>query len=274
MTRVDSSENRGFLAEEGDFQACIATMPDASWQAEFQPVLHAVRDCLRQDAAPLLHSLYVYGSVAAGRAIPGKSDLDLCLILHRPPTDKDSEQIEKIRQELAGAYPIVSKIDFDIGSLDDLAAPETSMAWRYWIKHHCRCLAGPDLAADIAPFRPSRALAIAINGDFERVLGNYLQALAQPQSPATVRRLIREASRKLIRSTNVLRPATAITWPSSLDGHVDFFLLQFPGQEEKMRYFLAQAVEPDAGVGEFVARLKAFSGWMLGEVQAMYRVNG
>ncbi|WP_415834787.1 hypothetical protein [Kerstersia similis] len=144
------------------------------------------------------------------------------------------------------------------------------MAWRYWIKHHCRCLSGPDLAADIAPFRPSRTLAIAINGDFER---NYLQALAQPQTFINVRRLIREASRKLIRSGNMLRPETASAWPSSLEDHVHLFLRQYPEQAEQMCYFLAQTIEPDAEQTEFVASLSAFLAWMQGELRVFSRAS-
>lgn len=110
--------------------------------------------------------------------------------------------IEAVRLQVESAHTVVSKIDFDIGLLSEISSADPSMAWRYWLRHHCRCVAGEDLAEGILLFRPSRTLALAANGDFEQVLRKYRNALLSAQSQEAALRLIREASRKLIRSTN------------------------------------------------------------------------
>jgi len=58
-------------------------------QGAFLPVLEDVRLRLGDDAVPSVHSVYVYGSVATGLAVPGHSDLDLSLILDRTPSSSE-----------------------------------------------------------------------------------------------------------------------------------------------------------------------------------------
>ena len=105
----------------------------------------------------LLDGIYLYGSVARGSAKPGVSDLDVTLVLHQPPDAAALATLEALRLALAARHPEVVKIDFDIGSRQQVLDPQHLYSWGYWLKHHCRCLWGTDLAAHFDPFRPSRA---------------------------------------------------------------------------------------------------------------------
>jgi uncharacterized protein len=240
----------------------IKTLGAVPWQPEIWPVVDALRQRLASEAAGVLHSLYVYGSVAAGTAVAGRSDLDLSLILRRQASVEDHALLEKIRQESAAATAVVTKIDFDIGCLSDVEAPETGMAWRFWLRHHCRCIWGVNLAEGIAPFAASRALALAVNGDFAQVLGGYSAALAgQPPGPEADR-LIREAARKLLRATNILRHDSEEDWPASLEDHAVRIARKFPTLGGEVAYFLEQAQRPNAQAALFVARMQAFVTWM------------
>ncbi|MCX8996536.1 nucleotidyltransferase domain-containing protein [Rhizobiaceae bacterium BDR2-2] len=245
-----------------DADGLIGTVGEAPYQDEFCPVLKAVRFRLVGDAGSLVHSIYVYGSVAAGCAIPGRSDLDLSLILNTPPSMNERALLERIRQETESDHPVVSKIDFDIGSLGDFASPDAGMAWRYWLKHHCRCIEGEDLASGIVPFAPSKALALAVNDDFSTVLGQYVTLLREEPPARTSQRLVREASRKVVRATNILRLETDRDWPATLEDHAERFCRLFPEQAREMRYFLEQAHEPVAEPADFTRRLRLFKAWM------------
>lgn len=224
-----------------DRQGLIRVVGDLPFQEEYLPLLEDIRDLLSPAAFPLVHSVYVYGSVATGLAVPGRSDLDLSLILRGPPSERDSCCIEGVRRKIEAAHPVVSKVDFDIGLLDEVSSADARMAWRYWLKHHCRCIVGKNLAEGVPPFRPSRTLALAVNEDFEHVLGKYLNALAAAQSGAVADRLMREASRKLIRSTNVLRNEADPDWPETLEEHVARFQRLFPAHGGELQYFFEQA---------------------------------
>lgn len=249
-----------------DLNGMITVLDSKLVQEQYEPLLEAVRSRLDPKSFTLVHSVYVYGSVASGRAVAGRSDLDLSLVLRDPPSSVDSSLVEGIRQEIESTHPIVTKVDFDVGVLCDVLSTENGLAWQYWLKHHCRCIAGRDLAGDFPLFRPSRKLALAINGDFEKVLQRY-QKLLSTEQPADFGRFIREASRKLIRSTNVLRSETGINWPETLEEHVTLLLRNYPERGDDMRYFLEQALKPDEDPKRFATRLGMFSEWMADEVR-------
>lgn len=87
---------------------------------------------------------------------------------------------------------------------------------------------GNDLTKRFDRFKPSRDIAIAVNGDFESVLTRYADLIDQATTPTQSLRLQREASRKLIRSTQVLRSEQDLMWPQTLEEHVELFVQHYP----------------------------------------------
>ncbi|WP_138468987.1 nucleotidyltransferase domain-containing protein [Poseidonocella sp. HB161398] len=245
----------------------ITAVGNRPFQEAFRPLLEEVCARLSPAAEPLIHSLHVYGSVAEARAVPGRSDLDLSLIFGAAPSAAGRRRLEALRRQIEAAHPVASKVDFDIGTLAELRSAEQGLAWRYWLRHHCRCLCGPDPAEDIPLFRPSRALALAVKGDFERVLGGYRSALEAAPPGAPARRLMREAARKLIRSTNVLRREDDRDWPDTLEDHAEKLARRHPGQGAALRAFLREARDPGDDPADFAERLGAFTAWMAQELQ-------
>ncbi|WP_448651510.1 nucleotidyltransferase domain-containing protein [Pseudomonas fluorescens] len=247
-----------------DANGCVLTVGDAPLQPEFQPLLTDVCTTLAQ-AGLGLHSLYLYGSVARGDAIPGESDLDLTLVLSEPPDSHVLEPLEQLRQALEQRHSTVTKIDFDIGHCAEVLAPEHHNRWGFWLKHHCRCVWGDDLSLRFEPFRPSREIALALNGDFEPVLAAYLTRIEQAGTEQQRHRLQREAARKLIRATHILRAADAAGWPHSLEEHVALFVQHYPTMRVQIAYFLFEARNPSAEREAFATRLQAFVSWMVSQ---------
>ena len=163
-----------------DADGYILTVSNVEMQSQFQDLLVDVCMTLTR-SEPLLDGIYLYGSVARGDAVPGVSDLDLTLVLHSPPTSQDLEVLESKRRTLESRHTEVIKIDFDIGSRSEVLAADNRLSWGYWLKHHCRCLWGNDLTKHFDRLKPSRDIAIAVNGDFESVLTRYA-----PQSRAAL----------------------------------------------------------------------------------------
>ncbi|HHQ2641369.1 TPA: nucleotidyltransferase domain-containing protein, partial [Pseudomonas aeruginosa] len=152
-------------------------------------------------------------------------------------------------------------IDFDIGHLDQARDPANRDSWGYWLKHRCRCLWGEDLASALPPLRPAKAIALALNGDYAQVLEDYARRLESASSEEE-RRLQREAAKKLIRSSDILRGETESVWPETLEHYLALFRARHPGQAPALEYFkvvLDGQVEDPAA---FIERLRAFSAWM------------
>lgn len=247
-----------------DADGFILPAPNAHPQPEFQALLADACGALMQ-VEPLLDGIYLYGSVARGDARPGVSDLDLTLVLRHPATAEQSTTLECIRLALHKRHPEVTKVDFDIGLRSQVLAPENAFSWGYWLKHHCRCLWGDDLGKHFERFKPSREIALAVNGDFEAVLTRYATLVDQATTPAESQRLRREASRKLIRSTQVLRAKDAPGWPQTLEEHVDLFLQRYPSMASRIAFFMSQAKGQGTQPVDFSTRLRSFLGWMVSQ---------
>lgn len=242
--------------------AFLPPAPCAPLQTVFAPLLRDACASLAAQAGDFLDGIYVYGSVARGDATPGVSDLDLTLVLRLPPTPRLGNMLEAVRLALQARHDTVLKVDFDIGHRSQVLAPENLYSWGYWLKHQCRCLWGDDLAPRFAPFAPSRAIALAVNGDFAQVLASYAQRLDAERDPAVIVRLQREASRKLIRSCNLLRQDGDSGWPASLDEHAAQLLRSHPAMQAQIAYFLAQARPGAVPASGFAAALRAMTDWL------------
>lgn len=230
-------------------------------QPEFQSLLADVCATLSQ-AAFGLHGIYLYGSVARGQAEIGVCDLDLSLILNEPPDESVLERLETARIALEQRHPQVTKVDFDIGHRAQVLALENRNSWGFWLKHHCRCVWGEDLAQHFEPFRPSRAIALAVNGDFEQALTAYLVRIEQASAEHARHRLQREASRALIRATHTLCADDEPMWPQTLEEYVALFVQQYPSMRVQIAYFLFEARNPSAECEAYSTRLRAFLSWM------------
>lgn len=247
-----------------DAEGFILTLPEASVQSEFQPLLEEACTALSQEALGV-EGIYLYGSVARGEAIPGVSDLDLTLVLREAPTSQVLERLEVIRRDLERRHSQVTKVDFDIGSRGEVMAAENRNSWGFWLKHHCRCVWGEDLALHVERFRPSVEIALAMNGDFEKVLTDYLTRIASADTELERLRWQREASRKLIRATHVFRSQDTATWPQTLEEHVALFVQEHPTMMIHVAFFLFEARNPSADGEKFSARLQAFLSWMVSQ---------
>lgn len=243
----------------------IEPFPSRPLQAAFVALVADALTDLQQMLGPLLHSVYLYGSVARATATIGVSDLDLTLVLTRALAADEAALLEQQRLALQAHHPEVCKVDFDIGVLANVRHPANLYSWGYWFKHECRCIHGEDLGLQFAAFAPSAAVARAVNGDYVQVLQAYIAGIAAAQDRVTLRRLQKEAARKLVRATNVLRPAEGGYWPRSLEDYARYFSERFPDMAERAAFFLEQAKAPEISAELFNAELDAFIAWMQGQ---------
>ncbi|MGP2969554.1 nucleotidyltransferase domain-containing protein [Serratia marcescens] len=245
--------------------ALIPTVTAFPLQQAFIPLLEALTAELPRQFPALIHSIYLYGSVARGEAIPGVSDLDITLLLIKPADSEVLQRLEAWRQAFQLEQRIVSKVDFDIGSVDEALVPEHCHSWGFWLKHHCRCLWGEDVSAAFPLFRPDRRIALAVNADLRPVLARYREQLLQARTVSDERRLKREAARKMIRATNMLRAEDSAFWPTTLTDYAEQLLARYPAQQADMAFLLAHAVG-EANDAAFADRMMDFLAWMEGQL--------
>lgn len=231
-------------------------------QPEYSHLIANVISILNDDFPDRIHSLYVYGSVAEGKAKPGISDLDITVVF---TSDVDPITVKKLditRLKIERSNSIASKIDFDCASLEQVLNADNHQSWGYWLKHHCTCVFGEDLSRRFELFRPSRSIAIAVNGDFIPVLEKYIEQLRSETDIKKQQQLQRAAARKVIRATNILRNEYDKDWPSTLQEHCEKIRHQYPTLAKDIDYLLIMGISPCGETSYFIEKIEHFMRWL------------
>ncbi len=143
--------------------------------SEFEPVLQAVVE--QVDAG----SLYLYGSVATGRARPGLSDLDLLSV---------GFEGEAVAGEMSRRFAkLVRGVEISGLSAGDLIGErDEAYGNRVFLRHYCVHLAGPDLAEAWPSFPADARAARGFNGD----IAAHLAAWRRSEIDGLARRMARK----------------------------------------------------------------------------------
>ncbi|WP_040160631.1 nucleotidyltransferase domain-containing protein [Nigerium massiliense] len=175
--------------ERLDSAGFIETGVDARQvQACFQPILDAIGDSVDDDVA-----VYVYGSVATGRARVGHSDVDVVAL------GMDPTHARLLGRELSSEYAAVTReVAIGAWSPDDLTDGDAGYGNRIFLKHYCAWLSGPDPAASLPRFRGDARAARGFNGDFAAVVTRWSAAVGSlsDDRPDEIAALARRIGRK------------------------------------------------------------------------------
>src|ERR1044072_7031232 len=135
---------------------------------EYQDVIDASVTALKAALPDVTHSVYVYGSVARGNAVRGKSDLDLLVIFKRKLTQQEQDKLNNLQKELSGQHKALVR---EVGiadatcTYDEMLDPENKYGWGAYLKILCVCVDGEDLTKRFEKFKGSPDIAIGFNGD-------------------------------------------------------------------------------------------------------------
>lgn len=135
----------------------------------FKPVLDEALLALEHELGSNLHSIYLYGSVGRGSAVPGKSDLDLSVIVSSALSEEKCLRLHEIEERICLKHKVITKLEFDLGTIDE-AMVLNEFAWQFWLKHLCCCIWGEDLSLEIPFYKPSLKVGLEMNKDLEKRL--------------------------------------------------------------------------------------------------------
>ena len=215
----------------------------------YRPVID---DCVATlTAFPELDGLYLYGSVATGRARPPRSDLDL-LALWTSTVDASAA----VAAVSARHADVVREIGLAQAQVDSLAAE----ADRCFLKHYCVPLAGRDRRADLPPCRPSRALADGFNDDLPALVGRLKSAVDGAATPADRLVAVRKAARRLLLAVATVESVSHGTWSTDRATGAALLDRHHPEWSEMARRALAWSA--GGGPADGAAELFALGEWL------------
>lgn len=144
-----------------------------------------------------IHSIYMCGSIPKGTAKPFKSDADFTIVCVNPK-DIDYERLSNIKDRLLEEYPIVTKIDTIICSIDDVLSK--SNEWGFWVKIICVCIYGDDVGEKVPPIIISPEFILDLNTETKEEVDRVRRSLSTASDHTMKTRYIKGYSKRLIRA--------------------------------------------------------------------------
>ncbi len=167
-------------------------------QSEYKDFVDKYIDCILTEFKGKIHSIYMCGSIPKGTAIPFKSDADFTIVCVNPK-DIDYERLSTIKGRLLEEYPILTKIDTIICSIDDILSKPNE--WGFWVKIICVCVYGHDVGEKVPPIIISPEFILDLNTETKEEVDRVRRDLLSNASNSTLKtRYIKGYSKRLIRA--------------------------------------------------------------------------
>ncbi len=261
-------------SEQGnvDFEGWVVPLEAAAISPAFVPIVDDAVAAVTAVLSGSLHSLYLYGSVPRGTARVAVSDLDMLACLSAAPMPGDHAVLANVARDLSKRYAgVVREVGIGVTHVADVVTDPNGLG--FFLKVLCICVHGQDLRRGLPRFRPTPAVALALNGDVDEVLSGYERRLEDALTEENHRRLVGAACRKIIRSAFGMVMARSRSWTPDREEAAQVFLHYFPEWSGEMQQTLQWASGAPASRDEALALLHGFGVWVRENFEAEARVT-
>jgi predicted nucleotidyltransferase len=231
-----------------------------------QAILNNVKEELFQRFSKKLHSIYVYGSVATGKAKPDISDLDVLIVFKKKLTIAEKMDLKSIQNNLTTEY-----INFfrDIGlesiDLSYLLNKKHRFGYPCFIKHLCVFFWGKNLQERLPKFKPDINVADEFNGDLEKHIKNVKDTLKKTANKPEHVLLMKGIMKKIIRTAFSLVMPRDNSWTTDLKIMSKAFIKYYPEHCDQVITALRWTKSPPQERKLFFKFMDDFGGWLIGE---------
>jgi predicted nucleotidyltransferase len=234
----------------------------------YLPVVDGLIACCRRALGARFHSLYLYGSVATGVAVPGRSDLDALALLSAEPRPEHRRRLRSTTEALALEHPFVTEVGVILFSADAILSPPERYDMGFFLRCLCACVHGEDLGPRLPEYRPTLELAAGTNGNVGAVLAAARARLAEAGAAGEVQAVCRGVSRKIVRTGFTLVMPRERVWTNSLPESCRLFVKHYPDRAEQMHEALRLALAPIANRDTVARMIDHLGAWLTQEYSA------
>jgi uncharacterized protein len=226
--------------------------------ADFKPLLQETIRLLKAHFEDL-HSVYLYGSIARGEAIPYRSDLDISVIFENPVTEAYTQTLKTLAQQLAQKHVVITKVDFDPGGLTEVLDKQEFYRWHFWLRHCCCCIWGSDLGLKFPRQKPHPAIAAEFAKDLQKQLNDTRAAL----SPENVILKGRSIAKKLIRTAYGRIAPQDNSWHQKIEDCAEAVLRHDPTQQTFIEAALTRVDSQTSSMEQVTELMNSYGQWLL-----------
>lgn len=236
----------------------------------FRPIVEHVLNLIIQEVDALLDGVYLYGSVATGRAVEGTSDLDIILVFLAPPELAVKKKIEHLGLCLSNQYEKQLRgVGLEMTDVTDVCSEKERFGGMCFLKHLCICIYGNDLTKDIPAFRPSADIAKAFNGDLGQSLPGWKKKIEEAASDGELEKVARSFAKKIVRAGFSLVMPRAGAWTSDLNTAAEMFIEYYPDQSRGINTALIWAKSGFRDRRAIVDFIDTFAIWLADEISTI-----
>jgi hypothetical protein len=161
-----------------------------------------------------LVAVYLYGSVATGRASSPDSDVDLFVVTDDNDAAATTASIKVAAANLTAQFGhLVREVGIAHITIAALFADDIdALGSRCFIKHYCVALHGEDIASRLPAYRPSATMAWAFNHNIGDAIERARQQLDHAASGDDIQLVCRAAARKVLLAAASLASVITTSW--------------------------------------------------------------
>jgi hypothetical protein len=216
-----------------------------------------------------MHSLYLRGSVAKGKAIAGISDVDTFAVIFGERDQINRSWVAAFEERMAVQYPFQTGIEIGFVPYRAVCDPHGARGSRLMIKTQCVCLWGEDLAPSIPRYKPGRDLVMHAFG-IEKELRRVIERLPTMEDTAAIKDWCQWIMKRLIRTGFELVLEQEQAYTRDLYPCYVAFIRHFPALEPQMKHALEQAIAPSDTKQELAQFLNSFGAWIITAVNERF----
>lgn len=219
----------------------------------------------------LLHSIYVYGSVARGEAVAVKSDLDLLVMFNGTLSAEELAELKILTKALSRKYQSLVR---DVGIVVvkyDYAMDPANYYEQAFLKEICVCVHGEDLRERFGPYKLTSEIAISFNGDIREVLARTVNQL-EVASKEEFKTLLQSFARKLIRTYYSMVMERSQIWSTRLHEQSEVFIRYFQHKEPIIRTLQKWIEDPPTNRETVLELFKSEGKWVTANFEREARI--
>jgi hypothetical protein len=249
-----STDKNGFLLPRVDRDSI-----HKKWRPAVDDFLVFIQDFCKES----VHSIYLRGSVAAGCAIEGISDVDFFLVVNSALIDAEKKKIYKQADQINQRYPFITRFDVGFYTQDEILRKSE----RALIKLTSVCLYGENITECIKDLKPGKDVAVQIPTLEAEIRETANEIMLGKYNKETARIMCVWMMKRIVRSGFELTSARTQNFTRDLYKCWENFSYFYPEKREEMYEALNLAINPTHDTGKILKVMKGLGLWVIGEAK-------
>jgi uncharacterized protein len=214
---------------------------------------------------PSIHSVYIRGSVATGRAIDNVSDVDFLVVTKKQTRDVYKQRVFCGLEILAREFPFITRFDVGYYTAKDII----NIKERALVKLRSVCVYGKDISSKIPTLKPGRDICVTLLGlekEIEQTLseieeGYYTKDNTKAMCTWMMKRLVRGGLELVSERDRVFTRDLYLCFEN--------FSAHYPKYKIYSYEALGLAIYPEDNIPKIKKIIKVYGGFLVKESKKM-----